>query len=520
MKKVAIIIDDNSLSFKYRTNKPTNVNLLNTNVISNNEVIFSDEYLKENVKIVGLFICDLVKEKEIKNISVSSCELAELVFDIIKKIHAIDCFSVLNDDNLSYFLCEKIISAKNISKVSCYGIPAFMVELLDRNHIEVESRNEVLFTSNFTAENGLTTYSKMYYKSSVKIESILSKEDLEDFSTFCTINNYLKTVHFDKYSFNNVKSISNILIKNKKKNILLEIHDDLNETDDISRLKELNRKLKKNKIKVSLVYSKDYLEKNYLQQIIFSTLKLCSIIIFFIVLGVFGYVFYNNLSSETKYENIVDELAVLVEEETKIVENENPITGEEEEVKEITVVSYDKLLDINKETVGWLTVKGTKIDYPVVKHNDNKYYLTMDFYQQRDYSGWVFMDYRNSIDTFDDNTIIYAHNRYTSGVMFGTLPNTRKKSWYTNEDNLNITFNTLNGNHTWRVFSIYSINVTSDYLVTNFVDSKERLKFFNMLKKRSQAKLDTEINENSKILTLSTCLDNDKRLVVHAVLQD
>ena len=130
------------------------------------------------------------------------------------------------------------------------------------------------------------------------------------------------------------------------------------------------------------------------------------------------------------------------------------------------------------------------------------------------------MDYRNSIDTLDDNTIIYAHNRYTSGVMFGTLTNTRKKSWYTNESNLYITFNTLNENHKWKVFSIYSINVTSDYLVTNFVDSKERMKFYNMLKRRSNAKLDTEVKEDSKILTLSTCLDNDKRLVVHAVLQD
>ena len=117
MKKVAIIIDDNSLSFKYRNNKPTKDNLLNTNVISNNELILSDEYLLENKKIVCLFINDLAKEKEVNSISVSSCELAELIFDLIKNISKIECFTITNNENLSYALCEKISKSKNIKKL-------------------------------------------------------------------------------------------------------------------------------------------------------------------------------------------------------------------------------------------------------------------------------------------------------------------------------------------------------------------------------------------------------------------
>ena len=227
---------------------------------------------------------------------------------------------------------------------------------------------------------------------------------------------------------------------------------------------------------------------------------------------------------------MVDELALLVEEETEYVEEEidddevetiDPETGEKKKTRtrEVLTSNYDKLLEINPDTVGWLKVLGTKINYPVVRATDNKYYLERDFYQKKDYSGWVFMDYRNGIDVLDDNTIIYAHNRYTSGVMFGTLTNTRKKSWYSNEENLYITFNTLHGQFKWKVFSIYSIDVTSDYLLTNFLNDNDRLKFFNMLKNRSQVKLDTEVTAKDKILTLSTCLDNDKRLVVHAVLQ-
>ena len=530
MKKVAIIIDDNSLSFKYRNNKPSKDNLLNTNVISNNELIFSDEYLNENEKIVGLFISDLAKEKGITNISVSSCELGELVFDLLKNLNNIECFTITNNENLSYALCEKIAKSKNIKKLNCYGIPTFMIEMLDKANIQVDSRNEVLFTSNFTAENNLSSFSKIYYKSAVKISTILEEEDLNDFNTFCDINRYLRVISFEKYSFEGIKAISEILINNKEKNIIIEIHEDLNDGDDIVKLKNLNKELKKHKIRVVLVYSKDYLEQNYLQQIIFTTLKLCSILIFVIISSVFGYIFYNNFSSEVKYENMVDELALLVEEETEYVEEEidddevetiDPETGEKKKTRtrEVLTSNYDKLLEINPDTVGWLKVLGTKINYPVVRATDNKYYLERDFYQKKDYSGWVFMDYRNGIDILDDNTIIYAHNRYTSGVMFGTLTNTRKKSWYSNEENLYITFNTLHGQFKWKVFSIYSIDVTSDYLLTNFLNDNDRLKFFNMLKNRSQVKLDTEVTAKDKILTLSTCLDNDKRLVVHAVLQ-
>ena len=58
MKKIAIEINEKTLFFKYRTNKPVSVDLLNTNVISNNELVFSDDYLAKNERIVSLFIAD------------------------------------------------------------------------------------------------------------------------------------------------------------------------------------------------------------------------------------------------------------------------------------------------------------------------------------------------------------------------------------------------------------------------------------------------------------------------------
>ena len=71
---------------------------------------------------------------------------------------------------------------------------------------------------------------------------------------------------------------------------------------------------------------------------------------------------------------------------------------------------------------------------------------------------------------------------------------------------------------TWKVFSIYSIDVTSDYLYINFENDENYQNFINLVKGRSNYQFNTEVTTNDKILTLSTCLDNDKRLVVHAVL--
>ncbi len=512
MKKITIQIQDNSLIFKYRTNKPVPVNLLNTNVISNNELVFSDEYIKENTKLVGLFLCDLAKMREITEIKISCAEITLLVFDIIAKMSTINSLTIIEDEVLSYELCEKISKTKNIKMVNCYSIPEFLIELLDKNNIKAESRNEVLFTSNFMSENNLNSFSKIYYKTNIKIPDVLLVEDLKDIETFFSINKYLKVIHFDKYSEENLLNVINVLKRVKRKNLSIQLHDDIDDENDIIRLRNINKELKrKYKIKISLIYSNDYLEKNYVQQIIFTTLKICASIIFLIIASVLGYIFYNNYNSELKVNKIKEDINETISEETnKDIETVNKsyfVPG-----------SYDTLLAINKEMVGWIIVPGTKIDYPVVQAKDNGYYLNHNFYGEDDFAGWLFMDYRNNPVDLNDNTIVFGHNRFSSGVMFGTLQKLRKKSFFEKEENNYITYNTMQRGYKWRIFSVYGIKVTNDYLYNTFLNDADRLKFFNKLKKRSQIKFDVELTAQDKILTLSTCLDNNYRLVVHAVL--
>ncbi len=91
-------------------------------------------------------------------------------------------------------------------------------------------------------------------------------------------------------------------------------------------------------------------------------------------------------------------------------------------------VEFSELKNINPETVGWIQVLGTNINYPFVQHKDNYYYLDHSFMMKKNNAGWVFLDSRNDIKNFDNNTIIYAHGRIDS-IMFGTLRNILISCW-------------------------------------------------------------------------------------------
>ena len=134
--------------------------------------------------------------------------------------------------------------------------------------------------------------------------------------------------------------------------------------------------------------------------------------------------------------------------------------------------------------------------------------------------GWIFLDYRNSHDSFDSNNIIYGHNM-PNKTMFGSLSKVMTSSWRKNKNNLIITYDTLTNNHKFKIFAIYKVDYTTDYLKTKFTSKEEFDKFVNMIRSRSNFKSDEKVEYGDKILTLSTCADKGKkRLVVHAVLMD
>lgn len=180
-------------------------------------------------------------------------------------------------------------------------------------------------------------------------------------------------------------------------------------------------------------------------------------------------------------------------------------------------VDITELKEKNSDTIGWINVNNTNINYPFVQTKDNSYYLNHSFDKKYNEAGWVFLDYRNNNDLNNKNTILYAHSRLDK-TMFGSLSKVLKSSWYNNKDNHIIRLSTDTENTLWQIFSVYKIPEESYYITTNFNNNEEYNKFLNTIKQRSIHNFNTNLDTNDKILTLSTCYSDTERTVVHAKL--
>lgn len=246
---------------------------------------------------------------------------------------------------------------------------------------------------------------------------------------------------------------------------------------------------------------------------------------FGIVFGVY-YLIRWQVEREISTEQIisVQESAKIEEvedtEETEIIESEEPESNPYWDFIKLSMldVDFEKLKAMNSNTVGWIKVNGTNINYPFVQASDNKYYLKHTFNHSYNSAGWVFLDYRNNNKlTKNKNSIIYAHGRF-DGSMFGTLKNTLSSSWQGNINNYVIQISTPEENSMWQIFSAYRVPTTSDYLEVDF-SNNEFNNFIERLKSRSVYDFRTVVNQSDKILTLSTCIgSSSERMVVHAKL--
>lgn len=182
-------------------------------------------------------------------------------------------------------------------------------------------------------------------------------------------------------------------------------------------------------------------------------------------------------------------------------------------------VDFSELSKTNSDTIGWIKLNGSNIDYPVVQTTNNHYYLNHSYDKSKNSAGWIFADYRNNMDEFDNNTIIYGHGRLDN-TMFGSLKLVLNPDWYNNKDNYIVKFSNKKYNTLWQIFSVYSIKAEDYYITTNFKSENTYEEFLNVIKNRSIKDFNTSLNNTDKILTLSTCKDiaGKERVVLHAKL--
>lgn len=181
-------------------------------------------------------------------------------------------------------------------------------------------------------------------------------------------------------------------------------------------------------------------------------------------------------------------------------------------------VDFNALKSINQDTVGWIQVNGTNINYPIVQSGDNNYYLQHAFDGSYNNAGWIFADYRNNLGNLSKNNIIYGHGRLDS-TMFGSLKNILTSDWYNNADNHVVKLSTPSQNTLWQVFSVYAIEAESYYITTEFPTNNQYDLFLKTISGRSIFSFNADVNTSDVILTLSTCQDNyNHRVVMHAKL--
>ncbi len=525
-------------------NKDFKENLNNTNVINTKETYFSINYINENVELVSSFFNVIIIKNNIHKFIVNNEEATLITLKIIKNINKIDEIYLNYDNTLKYDEFIELLNNNYLKVINLFDIPNYLLEMIDVNkNLKVTIRNEILFTSNFMEINNINTYSDIFYKKEIYINEFKDRDYL-DFDSFIQINKYLKIINFNYFSKRQFDYIFNKLIKLNLKNIKINFNEG---NINIQNVVEYINKVKKekedfiltNNINFKINYSKEFKKNNMFKQINLNFIKISLLFVILSVTLMMSVNLYRNYSDTKKYDDIENDLQK-IKLDLDIPENNNhdkditfiePNDDDKERVTLTTTTTttttiydikyekvFEKLKEINNDTVGWLTVNNTKIDYPVVQSTDNDYYLYRDYYKNKNRHGWIYMDYRNNIEDLSDNTIIFGHN-LANQKMFGTLRYVTNPSWYKKSSNQIITFNTTKANMKWQIISIYKIPVTNDYLVANFASSEDKLNFLDMITQRSIYDFNATYDENTKIITLSTCSNGSKdRLVVHAKL--
>ena len=184
------------------------------------------------------------------------------------------------------------------------------------------------------------------------------------------------------------------------------------------------------------------------------------------------------------------------------------------------LIQFNGALATNPDTIGQLCM-GESINTYVVQR-DNTYYLRHSFYNEYSISGAIFLDVSCSIYPQSRNLILHGHNMQ-NGTAFGKL--LRFKSLdYRNEYPV-IRFDTLyqTANYTPFAAVYYSIDPgAEDYLniyQVNYLSDDAFIGFIQTVKSRSIYHLYINVAKTDKILTTTTCTNDDPnmRFAVFAV---
>lgn len=243
-------------------------------------------------------------------------------------------------------------------------------------------------------------------------------------------------------------------------------------------------------------------------------------ILLFIAIAVFLYAGYKLFSIYREYKVGTDEYQQLEE----LAVRKNPTGSEEtasapdvpQKIQPPITVDFASLKAVNEDVVGWLYVEALGISYPIVQGKDNNQYLHTTYEGTYNFAGSIFIDFENSNDFKDPNTIVYGHNM-KNGSMFGILKRIVTEDGYSASPYFWIL--TPTHNYRYAIFSAYTTQLNSDTYTLFKKHDKEYGEYLVSMKKKSEINTgETNPVQTDSIVTLSTCTGNSAtRFVVQGV---
>lgn len=195
----------------------------------------------------------------------------------------------------------------------------------------------------------------------------------------------------------------------------------------------------------------------------------------------------------------------------------DPNTGSQVQILQ----ELSELYLLNTDLVGWLTIPGTNVDYPVVQRPEaTDYYLYRDFYGSYDSHGCLYVREVCDVNAPSDNITVYGH-RMKDGTMFGHLAKYESREFW--QENQYLYFDTLTEHHTYQIIYVFTTTASAGegFQYHLFVDAADQEEFNGFLVNCARNSLyDTGLTASygDKLVTLSTCeyTQENGRLVVVA----
>lgn len=168
--------------------------------------------------------------------------------------------------------------------------------------------------------------------------------------------------------------------------------------------------------------------------------------------------------------------------------------------------SFDELRKINKDIIGWIKIENTPIDYPVLESAN---YLYKNYKGEYSRYGSIFTDNSSKLENNPQNIILHGHHM-NNGSMFASICDFADLTFY--KANPTFKFDTIYEKGNWKIISVFKTNTDPahgevfDYFISDFGNSKDNfLEYIYQVRLRSIIDTPVDINEDDKIVTLSTC---------------